>query len=265
MPVIEISDLALPELASYRNLTDASCKRPDGMMVVESRNAILHAVESGCKPVSFLMERRKLSSCSALLDHFPEIPVYTAPREVLATLTGYELTRGILSVMHSPLEKSADEICSSAYRIAVLENITDATNIGAIFRSAAALNVDCILLSPDCCDPLNRRSIRVSMGTVFQIPYSMLNTPVADCMSFLRSLGFSSAALALTDDSISIDDPSLKEKDKLAILLGSEGDGLTLHTISSCDYTVKIPMSHGVDSLNVAAASAVAFWELRKR
>jgi len=214
------------------------------------------------------MERRHIEGqAKDLIVRCGDIPVYTADREVLAGLTGYELTRGILCAMRRPKLPTVEEVCAGARRIAVLEGIVDATNVGAIFRSAAALHMDAVLLTPTCCDPLIRRAARVSMGTVFQIPWTQIGDSPADWpqpgIRRLQELGFKTAAMALSEDSVSIDDPQLEQEEKLAIVLGTEGDGLSHHTIADCDYTVLIPMSHGVDSLNVAAASAVAFWQLR--
>ncbi len=220
--------------------------------------------------MSFLMERKHITGqASELLARCPDIPVYTAGREILEQLTGYQLTRGILCAMRRPQLPSVEALCAGARRVAVLEGIVDTTNIGAIFRSAAALHMDAVLLTPTCCDPLNRRAARVSMGTVFQVPWTRIGAAPGDWpqvgIQRLRSLGFRTAAMALSDTAVSIEDPALAAEEKLAIILGTEGDGLASQTIASCDYTVKIPMSHGVDSLNVAAASAVAFWQLRAR
>lgn len=268
--IVEISDLSLPELAVYANLTEAQLRSCENMFIAESPKVIKRALAAGCKAVSFMMERRHLEGQGAeLMAACPDIPVYTADREVLAALTGYELTRGILCAMERPRQASLEEVCASARRVAVLEGIVDATNVGAIFRSAAAMHMDAVLLTPTCCDPLNRRAARVSMGTVFQIPWTRIGEDHTQWphpgMDRLQALGFKTAALALTDESVSIEDEALKKEEKLALLLGTEGDGLSEHTIAACDYTVKIPMSHGVDSLNVAAAGAVAFWELRLR
>ena len=213
------------------------------------------------------MERRQITGPAAdILTRCGDAPVYTADRETLATLTGYQLTRGVLCAFHRPAPLSAAQICQNARRVAVLENIVDSTNIGAIFRSAAALNMDAVLLTPSCCDPLCRRAVRVSMGTVFQVPWAQISASPADWtdngIRQLHALGFKTAAMALSDRSVSIDDAALAAEPRLAIVLGTEGDGLAHSTIAACDYTVKIPMSHGVDSLNVAAASAVAFWQL---
>ena len=212
------------------------------------------------------MEEKHLTGQGApLLAACGDIPVYTAPREVLSALTGYTLTRGILCCMSRPALPEAENLLATARRVAVLEGIVDSTNVGAIFRSAAALGMDAVLLSPTCCDPLTRRVVRVSMGTVFQVPWTYLDGWPEAGLALLKGAGFATAAMALTDDSCAVDDPRLKAMGKLAIVLGTEGDGLSHETIARCDYTVKIPMSHGVDSLNVAAASAVAFWEMRAR
>ena len=270
----EVTDLHAPELDVFARLTEAQLRNrlePEkGVFIAESPKVILRALESGCQPLSLLMERRHLEGQGAeLIARCGEIPVYTADRAVLAALTGYELTRGILCAMRRPKLPAVEELCANARRVAVLEGIVDTTNIGAIFRSAAALHVDAVLLTPTCCDPLCRRAARVSMGTVFQVPWTRLGEDHTQWphpwMERLQALGFRTAALALTDDSVSVDDPRLKETEKLAMILGTEGDGLSQTTIAACDFTVKIPMSHGVDSLNVAAASAVAFWELRVR
>lgn len=270
--IIEITDLSDPALDIYARLTETQLRsrRDSGkaLFIAESPNVITRALEAGCEPVSFLMERRHLEGhAKDILSQFPELPVYTADRQVLANLTGYEMTRGILCAMKRPKPLEAEAVCAGAHRVAVLEGIVDSTNIGAIFRSAAALHVDALLLTPTCCDPLIRRAARVSMGTVFQIPWARIGQSPADWpengMELLHKMGFRTAAMALSDRSVSIADPVLKREEKLAIILGTEGDGLSVSTIASCDYTVKIPMSHGVDSLNVAAAGAVAFWELR--
>ena len=265
--IIEITDLNAPELDAYCRLTENQLKsrlRPENaLFIAESPVVIGYALDAGYVPVSLLMERRHISGkAAALIERCGSIPVYTADEEVLARLTGYPLTRGVLCAMRRPAPKAVEAVCAGARRVAVLENIVDTTNIGAIFRSAAALGMDAVLLTPSCCDPLNRRAVRVSMGTVFQIPWARLD---AWPDGRLSALGFKTAAMALTDDSVSIDDPALMSEPRLAIVLGTEGDGLAASTIARCDYTVKIPMSHGVDSLNVAAASAVAFWQLRYR
>ncbi len=263
--IIEITDLNHPALAPYVRLTEAqlrSKRNPgEGIFIAESHKVIGHALDAGCEPLSFLMERRQIDGISGtLLQRCPEVPVYTAPREVLQNLTGYALTRGCLCAMRRPKERSVEAVCQNAKRIAVLEGIVDPSNIGAIVRSAAALHMDAVLFNKTCCDPLHRRAVRVSMGTVFQIPWARYES-----VAQLRALGFKTCALALTGDSIAIDDPKLQKEERLALLLGTEGDGLQNATIAACDHTVLIPMSHGVDSLNVAAAAAVAFWELRRR
>lgn len=272
--IIEITDLSAHELDSFARLTEAQLRNrlePEkGIFIAESPKVIARALDAGYRPISLLMERKHITGDAAdILARCGNIPVYTADREVLTELTGYQLTRGVLCAMaRSPLP-TVEELCANARRVAVLEGIVDTTNIGAIFRSAAALNVDAVLVTPTCCDPLNRRSIRVSMGTVFQIPWTRIGETPADWpekgVARLQTMGFKTAAMALSDNSVSIDDPALAREEKLAIVLGTEGDGLADSTIASCDYTVRIPMSHQVDSLNVAAASAVAFWELRVR
>ena len=222
------------------------------------------ALDAGFEPVSFLMEQKHIEGdAKDLLLHCPDIPVYTGERALLQSLTGYALTRGVLSAMKRKPLPAPETILSDAKRVAVLEGVVDASNLGAIVRSAAALNVDAVLFSPTCCDPLNRRAVRVSMGTVFQVPWTILPDWPEDGLSLLRAHGFRNAAMTLVDDSLSMDDPRLKDCERLAIVLGTEGDGLSKETIEACDFAVKIPMAHGVDSLNVAAASAVAFWELR--
>ena len=241
-----------------------------GIFIAESPKVIDRALDAGYKPVSLLMERKQITGPAAgILSRCGDAPVYTADREMLAELTGFELTRGVLCAFHRPAPRPVEELCKNARRVAVLEGIVDSTNVGAIFRSAAALNMDAVLINPSCCDPLCRRAVRVSMGTVFQVPWGQLGETPADWpekgMDILHSLGFKTAAMALSDRSVSIDDEQLAKEPKLAIVLGTEGDGLAAGTIASCDYTVKIPMSHGVDSLNVAAASAVAFWQLGKQ
>ena len=264
---IELTDLCAPELDLFARLTEAQLRNrlePEkGVFIAESPKVIGTALDAGCVPVALLMERRHLAGQgAAIIDRCGDVPVYTGEPELLARLTGYRLSRGILCAMRRPAERSPEAVCAGASRIAILENVVDSTNVGAIFRSAAALGMDAVLLDPTCCDPLNRRAVRVSMGTVFQIPWAWLDDwPNVDR---LRALGFRTCAMALCDDSLSLDDPRLRDMDRLAIVLGAEGDGLRERTIAACDYTVRIPMQHGVDSLNVAAASAVAFWQLRK-
>lgn len=268
--VIEITDFSAPELDVYARLTEAQLlnrfEPAKGMFIAESPKVIHRALDACCQPVSLLMERKDITGAAReILQRCPEVPVYTADEELLCNLTGYHLTRGVLCAMRRPALPAPEALCSGANRIVVLENIMNPTNIGAIFRSAAALGMDAVLLTPGCSNPLYRRSARVSMGTVFQIPWTYTPQWPEEGMQLLKKLGFKTAAMALRDDSVSVDDPSLMGEEKLAIVLGSEGDGLTNDTIASCDYTVKIPMFHGVDSLNVAAASAVAFWQLGKR
>ena len=268
--IIEISDINIPELDVFTRLTEAQLRNrlePEkGIFIAESPKVINLALDAGYEPKALLMERRHLENQGKpIMERCGDIPVYTGDRDVLSSLTGYELTRGILCAMGRKPEADIAALCENARRIAVLEGVVDATNIGAIFRSAAALNIDAVLLTPTCCDLLNRRAVRVSMGTVFQLPWGRIANWPDEGMDILRRAGFKTAAMALTDDSVSIDDSQLRNEEKLAIVLGAEGDGLKKDTIAKCDYTVKIPMSHHVDSLNVAAASAVAFWELRAR
>ena len=272
--IIEITDLNMPELDVYARLTEAQLRArmeaERGVFIAESPKVIELALNAGCIPLSLLMERRHLQGQGAsLMARCPDIPVYTADRDVLASLTGYALTRGILCAMQRPSPRTAESLLADARRVAVLEGIVDSTNMGAIFRSAAALGMDAVLLTPTCCDPLCRRAVRVSMGTIFQVPWARIGDCPEDWsqagMELLHKNGFATAAMALDDRAISIDDVRLRQEEKLAVLLGTEGDGLSHQTIAHCDYTVMIPMEHGVDSLNVAAASAVAFWQLRAR
>ena len=272
--IIEITDFHAPELDPYARLTQNQLRNrlePEkGIFIAESPKVIDRALDAGYKPVSLLMERKQITGPAAgILSRCGDAPVYTADREMLAELTGFELTRGVLCAFRRPAPRPVEELCKNARRVAVLEGIVDSTNVGAIFRSAAALGMDAVLINPSCCDPLCRRAVRVSMGTVFQVPWGQLGETPADWpekgMDILHSLGFKTAAMALSDRSVSIDDEQLAKEPKLAIVLGTEGDGLAAGTIASCDYTVKIPMSHGVDSLNVAAASAVAFWQLGRQ
>lgn len=269
--IVEITDFHAPELDPYARLTQNQLRcrlEPEkGIFIAESPKVISRALDAGYEPVSLLMERRQITGPAAeILTRCGDAPVYTADRELLAGLTGFELTRGVLCAFRRPAPRSAEELCKAARRVAVLEGIVDSTNVGAIFRSAAALNMDAVLINPSCCDPLCRRAVRVSMGTVFQVPWAQLGETPADWpgqgLARLRAMGFKTAAMALSDRSVPIDDEALAAEPKLAIVLGTEGDGLANSTIAACDYTVKIPMSHGVDSLNVAAASAVAFWQL---
>ena len=269
MNKIEITDLTLPELQVYTSLNEAQLlhyyEPAPGIFIAESPKVIERALEFGCEPISLLMEQKDFDTCGKnIIAQCKNIPVYTAKLEVLEQITGYKLARGMLCAMHRPAMPSAEEICKNARRIAVLENVVNPTNVGAIFRSAAALNMDAVLLTSACSDPLYRRAIRVSMGTVFQIPWTFIDEKEGTGIELLHNMGFKTAAMALTDNSVSIDDKNVKSEEKLAIILGTEGEGLHQNTINSSDYTIKIPMSHGVDSLNVAAASAVAFWELGK-
>lgn len=294
--IIEIKELDAPELQIYYNLNEAQLfhyfEPKPGIFIAESPKVIERALDAGCVPMSFLMEKKHvetqakeiLARCEKLqsrdikqtdkmevengnsnMSAEREIPVYTAEIEVLAKITGYQLTRGMLCAMYRPALSSVEQLCKNARRVAILENVVNPTNVGAIFRSAAALGMDAVLLTPACADPLYRRASRVSMGTVFQIPWTYFDKNACwpdGAMDVLHKLGYKTAAMALRDDSVSIDDEKMMAEEKLAIVLGTEGDGLADHTIADCDYTVKIPMTHGVDSLNVAAASAVAFWQL---
>ena len=265
--LIEITDFSAPELDIYARLTEAQLMNrfdpSKAMFIAESPKVIMRALDAGYEPVSVLVEKnRMVGESMEAIQRCGDVPVYTAEMDVLTQLTGYRLTRGLLCAMKRKVLPTVEEVLMNANRIAVLEEVMNPTNIGAIFRSAAALGMDAVLLTPGCSDPLYRRSARVSMGTVFQIPWTFLPE---NWLEVLNGHGFKTAAMALTDDSVSVEDPALQAEEKLAIVLGTEGDGLACNTIAGCDYTVKIPMYHGVDSLNVAAASAVAFWELRKK
>jgi len=267
MNIIELHDFSAPELDVYARLTEAQLLNrhnlKEGLFIAESPKVIDRALNAGCVPVSILVETSHIRGESLeVIQRCGDIPVYTAAFDVLTQLTGYQLTRGMLCAMRRPELPAVEQVCQNARRIAVLEDVMNPTNLGAIFRSAAALGMDAVLLTPACSNPLYRRSARVSMGTVFQVPWTYLGE---NWISELQDMGFKTCAMALKDDSYSVDDPALREVEKLAIVLGTEGDGLAAKTIADCDYTVKIPMYHGVDSLNVAAASAVAFWELRPR
>ena len=272
--IIEITDLNIPELDIYARLSEVQLLHyyePNlGIFIAESPNVIERALNAGYEPLSILVEKKHIESqAKRIIERCGEIPIYSGEFETLEKITGFKLTRGLLCAMRRKKLPSIEEICAGKRRIAVLENVMNPTNIGAIFRSAAALNMDAVLLTPACSDPLYRRATRVSMGTVFQIPWTFMpnegsgQTPTS--VEVLRKLGFKTAAMALREDSVSIDHPGLMEEDRLAIILGTEGDGLSDSTIEDADYTVLIPMSHGVDSLNVAAASAVAFWQLGNR
>lgn len=287
--IIEITDFHAPELDIYARLSEVQLfhinEPKQGIFIAESPKVIERALDAGYTPISILVEKKHIEGqAHGIISRCGDIPVYTADFEVLTRLTGFQLTRGMLCAMYRRPLPDIGEVCANAHRIAVLENVMNPTNVGAIFRSAAALNMDAVLLTPACSDPLYRRAIRVSMGTVFQIPWTYLDNPNPPTMTnfttaqtaikkevsnqpqtwieHLKKLGFKTAAMALRDDSVSINNPDLMAEEKLAIILGTEGDGLAPQTISDCDYTVRIPMSHGVDSLNVAAASAVAFWQL---
>lgn len=262
--IIEITDISVPELEVFAQLTEKQLRHklePEkGIFIAESGKVIELALAAGCEPVSLLMERKQLTGQGKkILDRYDDVTVYTGDREVLAGLTGYRLTRGILCAMRRPQLPPVQQICDRASRVAVLDNITDAANVGGIFRSAAALGVDAVLVMRSCCDPLCRKAVRVSMGTVFQIPWTYIENGIAP----LQELGFKTAALALREQAVSIDDPKLMAETRLALIFGTEGYGLAQATIDACDYVVQIPMAHDVDSLNVAAASAVTFWQLR--
>ena len=277
--MIEITDLNAPELDIFTKLKESQLQHyfepAPGLFIAESPNVIERALASGCVPYSILVEHSQINKeAKQILNRCNDVPVYTASFDVLTKLTGFQLTRGLLCAMYRPALPSVEELCNKAHRIAVLENVVNPTNVGAIFRSAAALGMDAVLLTPGCCDPLARRSSRVSMGTVFQIPWTyfekekhstQLEKSSENYVIKLRSLGFTTAAMALKSNSTSVDNPVFESYNKLAVLLGTEGAGLCDETIDSCDYTVMIPMAHGVDSLNVAAASAVAFWQLGHR
>lgn len=271
--IIEIDNLNSPELAIYANRNESQLlhiNEPElGIFIAESPNVIIRAMDAGYEPISFLLEKKTVDKeASSLIDRWKNIPVYVAEMDVLEQITGFKLTRGVLCAMKRKEYPSIESICQNARRIAILEDVVNPTNVGAIFRSAAALNMDAVLLSPACSDPLYRRAARVSMGTVFQVPWTYFPKSEGSWngtgMDKLHGMGFKMAAMALDDKAIPISDERLHSEDKLAIVLGTEGEGLSDETISKCDYTVIIPMTHGVDSLNVAAASAVAFWELSK-
>lgn len=267
--IITVTDINEPELNIYTNLTDAQLKRQENIFIAESVKVIDVALNQGLEPISFLMEERQIEGIGKdLIARCPDVPVFTASRQVLSSLTGFELTRGLLCAMKRPQGKTVEEVLKNAKRIAVLERLSDAMNVGAIFRNAAALGIDAVLLFHNCSEPLNRRTVRVSMGSVFLVPWAFFGKeeyPMPqNAVEYLKFKGFITAALALKDDSIGIDNKVLKQSEKLALFLGAEGDGLSDETIENCDYTVKIPMYHNVDSLNVAAAAAVSFWEITK-
>lgn len=266
MPIIEIDSLTHRGVEVFSSLTEAQLRNridPEkGIFIAESPKVIRVAMASGCEPLALLCERKHITGDAAdIIARCNDIPVYTGSRDLLASLTGYTLTRGVLCAMRRPKMPSVSEICREARRVVVIDNVVDTTNIGAIFRSAAALGIDAVLLTTTSCDPLNRRAVRVSMGSVFLVPWNWIDSPVET----LKELGFKTAAMALSDNSVSLDDPKLNAEQRLAIIMGNEGDGLPTETIEKSDYVVRIPMAHGVDSLNVAAASAVAFWQLRSK
>lgn len=265
MPIIRIDSLSHPGVEIFANLTEAQLRNrlepSKGVFIAESPKVIHVALNAGYEPLALLCEHKHIEGDAAtLISRCGDIPIYTGERDVLAQLTGYTLTRGVLCAMRRPTLPSVEAICKDARRLAIIDGVVDTTNIGAIFRSAAALGIDAVLLTPSSCDPLNRRAVRVSMGSVFLVPWTWLEAPIPS----LHAFGFRTAAMALSDHSIPIDHPDLKAEEHLAIILGTEGDGLSHQVIQEADYVVRIPMSHEVDSLNVAAASAVAFWELRK-
>ena len=266
MPIIEINTLDHPGTELFQRLTEAQLRREQepgkGIFIAESPKVINVALNTGYKPVALMCENRHITGDAAdIIARCGDIPIYTGSRDLLAGLTGYTLTRGVLCAMHRPVEPTIEEVCRNATRIVVIDGVVDTTNIGAIFRSAAALGIDAVLLTRNSCDPLNRRAVRVSMGSVFLIPWTWLDGGIEQ----LHNIGFTTAAMALTDNSIPIDDPTLVTIPRLAIIMGTEGEGLPTETIEAANHVVRIPMSHNVDSLNVAAAAAVAFWELRDR
>ncbi len=266
MPLVHITDLHHPGVEVFSTLTEAQLRNriePEkGVFIAESPKVIRVALDAGYQPLALLCEEKHITGDAAdIISRCGNIPVYTGSRDLLASLTGYTLTRGVLCAMRRPTPRTVEEVCADAHRVVVIDGVVDTTNIGAIFRSAAALGIDAVLLTPTSCDPLNRRAVRVSMGSVFLLPWTWIDNPVRQ----LTSLGFRTAAMALTDNSVSIDHPALRDEPRLAIIMGTEGDGLSSEVIAQTDYVVRIPMYHNVDSLNVAAASAVAFWELRKR
>ena len=268
--IIEITDFSAPELDVYARLTGAQLRAcpQGGLFIAEGITVIGHALDAGYRIASLLMERRHITGKAAgLIARCGDIPVYTADSQMLERLTGFALTRGVLAAFYRPQLPSLAQVCAGARRVAVLEGLNDPTNVGAVMRSAAALGMDAVLLTPNCCDPLHRRAVRVSMGTVFQVPWTRIGEHAGDWpdwgMGQLHTMGFITVAMALSEDSVQIDDPCLARQERLAVILGAEGDGLAKTTIARCDYTARIPMLHGVDSLNVAAASAVAFWQLR--
>ena len=270
--IVEITDFSAPELDVYARLTGAQLRAcpQGGLFIAEGVTVIGHALDAGYRIASLLMERRHIAGKAAgLIARCGDVPVYTADSRTLEQLTGFALTRGVLAAFYRSELPTLAQVCADAQRVAVLEGLNDPTNVGAVMRSAAALGMDAVLLTPNCCDPLHRRAVRVSMGTVFQVPWTRFGQRAQDWpeagMTLLREMGFATVAMALSEDSVEIDDPCLAREERLAVILGAEGDGLAKTTIARCDYTARIPMLHGVDSLNVAAASAVAFWQLRRR
>lgn len=264
--IIEIETLSQKGVEVFSSLTETQLRivsdPKNGIFIAESPKVINTALTAGCQPLALLCERRHITGdASAIIEKCGDIPVYTGNREVLARLTGYTLTRGVLCAMRRPAPKTVEQVCNNARRVAVIDGVVDTTNIGAIFRSAAALGIDGVLLTRNSCDPLNRRAIRVSMGSVFLIPWAWVDEPIT-CLGRLK---FRTVAMALTDNSVPLDSPELMQEERLAIIMGTEGDGLPQTIINKADFVVRIPMAHGVDSLNVAAASAVAFWQLRAR
>ncbi|MDD7122931.1 MAG: RNA methyltransferase [Clostridiales bacterium] len=270
--IVEITDFSAPELDVYARLTGAQLRAcpQGGLFIAEGVTVIGHALDAGYRIASLLMERRHIvGKAAGLIARCGDVPVYTADSRTLEQLTGFALTRGVLAAFYRPELPTLAQVCAGARRVAVLEGLNDPTNVGAVMRSAAALGMDAVLLTPSCCDPLYRRAVRVSMGTVFQVPWTRIGQQAQDWpeggMTLLREMGFATVAMALSEDSVEIDDPCLVREERLAVILGAEGDGLAKTTIARCDYTARIPMLHGVDSLNVAAASAVAFWQLCRR
>ena len=270
--IVEITDFSAPELDVYARLTGAQLRAcpQGGLFIAEGVTVIGHALDAGYRIASLLMERRHIvGKAAGLIARCGDVPVYTADSRTLEQLTGFALTRGVLAAFYRPELPTLAQVCAGARRVAVLEGLNDPTNVGAVMRSAAALGMDAVLLTPSCCDPLYRRAVRVSMGTVFQVPWTRIGQQAQDWpeggMTLLREMGFATVAMALSEDSVEIDAPCLAREERLAVILGAEGDGLAKTTIARCDYTARIPMLHGVDSLNVAAASAVAFWQLCRR
>lgn len=270
--IVEITDFSAPELDVYARLTGAQLRAcpQGGLFIAEGVTVIGHALDAGYRIASLLMERRHIvGKAAGLIARCGDVPVYTADSRTLEQLTGFALTRGVLAAFYRPELPTLAQVCAGARRVAVLEGLNDPTNVGAVMRSAAALGMDAVLLTPSCCDPLYRRAVRVGMGTVFQVPWTRIGQQAQDWpeggMTLLREMGFATVAMALSEDSVEIDDPCLVREERLAVILGAEGDGLAKTTIARCDYTARIPMLHGVDSLNVAAASAVAFWQLCRR